>query len=557
MSIQDFYAARWTVGRPRIGSVTLSAITALYVLLVLNSVFWKKGYDYLVGGHAALPLLAVGLAAALTSLFIAFSVKYVTKPFLIVMVIGSAVAAYFMNTFGVIIDKEMIRNAFDTTTAEANNLVTPQFLGYVALFGLLPSALIAFVRVEHRTFGRKVLYNAAVALPLLGVFTAVAFLNFNAYAAGIRGHKDWFATLNPVFPIAAIVGYVIDTGEEADIVAAPLGRDAHVTDAPGAGNTAAAGAPARKPRLTVLVVGETGRAQNFSLGGYERETNPELSKRDILYFPEVTSCGTATAVSVPCMFSVYPRQQYSHSKSLATENLVDVLGHAGVDVVWWDNDSGSKQQADRIGERDFFKMDDPRYCVEGECRDTIMLDELDGFLKDVKKDTVLVIHQIGSHGPSYYKRYDESQRRFTPDCRTPELAKCSQQELINAYDNTIIATDQFVAGVIDRLSAHQGTLDPALLYLSDHGESLGEYGVYLHGAPYMIAPPQQTHVPFLFWFGSTAKAKLDPDCLKAEAAKPQSQDNVFHSMLGLMHVETSVRDPKLDLVTACRTSKTS
>ena len=557
LSMQSVSAPRFAIGRPRIGSIPLSAAVALYVLFVLNTVFWEKASAYLVGGRAALFGLGVGLAAAFVCLFVAFSVKYLIKPFLIILVIASAVAAFYMGTFGVIIDKEMIRNAFDTTTAEAGNLITGQFLGHVGLLGVLPAILIGLVEVEHHRFGRKVLNNLAVTAPLLAVFGIATFANFNVYAAAIRGHKDWFETLNPVMPIAAIVGYAIDSGREADVVAAPLGRDAHVTDALPANGGAAGAAPSRKPRLSIFIVGETTRAQNFALGGYDRDTTPQLAKRDVVYFPDVSSCGTATAVSVPCMFSVYTRKQYSHRKALGTENLVDVLGHAGVKVVWWDNDSGSKNQADRIGERQFFKMNDPRFCEAGECRDQIMLEELDGFLKTVNQDTVLVLHTIGSHGPSYFKRYDESQRRFTPDCRTPELGKCSQAELVNAYDNTVLSVDSFVSGVIDKLSAHQDQFDPSLLYLSDHGESLGEYGVYLHGAPYMIAPPQQTHVPFLFWFGKAEKAALDPSCLKQETAKPQSQDNVFHSMLGLMHVETKVRDPDLDLVSACRTSKTS
>src|SRR5690606_14753139 len=112
-------------------------------------------------------------------------------------------------------------------------------------------------------------------------------------------------------------------------------------------------------------------------------------------------------------------------------------------------------------------------------------DRLDGWIGSVKRDTVLVLHQIGSHGPAYYLRYPESYRRFRPDCRSAEFSDCSKEEIVNAYDNTILYTDHILASVIDRLAGEQGRLDTAMLYMSDHGESLGEFGLYLHGTPYM------------------------------------------------------------------------
>jgi lipid A ethanolaminephosphotransferase len=168
-----------------------------------------------------------------------------------------------------------------------------------------------------------------------------------------------------------------------------------------------------------------------------------------------------------------------------------------------------------------------------------------------------VIHQLGSHGPAYYLRYPEKFRRFTPDCRTAELGNCSPEEIVNAYDNSILYTDYIVSTVIDMLKAREAKMAGSMIYMSDHGESLGENELYLHGAPYFIAPSQQTHIPFVLWTGKETRAGIDQPCLKATAGEPRSHDNLFHTVLGLMNVATEVYDPALDALAACRTNAAS
>jgi lipid A ethanolaminephosphotransferase len=530
--------------RPRISSEWLSVLASAYLLVFMNLTFWKKSATYLSGENFALACLAIGLFAGFVAILVAFSAKYVIKPVLIFMIVSATASAWFMDRFGVVIDSEMIRNAAETTGPEAGHLITPAFLLHIALFGLLPSLLVIWVEVKHRALWRKVVRNLALITPAVLVLGGAGLTNGGTFIFNIREHRDWFRSLNPIFPIGATLHYVVKSTEEQNIKAEPVGLDAKVTDTfvPGT----------RKPRVTIIVVGETARAQNFQLGGYERETNPELSKRDIFYFKDTSSCGTATAVSVPCMFSRYTRSGYSHSKALATENLVDVLGHAGIRTEWWDNNTGDKGVADRIGSLDFFKMKDPQYCTDGECLDGIMLDKVDGWLDGVKGDSVLVLHQLGNHGPAYYARYPQAFRKFTPDCRTVEFSDCTPETITNAYDNGLLYTDFILSSLIDKLKARDQSLDTSMIYMSDHGESLGENGLYLHGTPYMFAPSQQTHIPFVLWFGSTAKAAIDTNCLSTKTAEPASQDNLFHTVLGMMHVETEVRDPALDIVTACR-----
>ena len=487
-------AAFW---RPQLGSITVSILTALYLLALTNWSFWSKGWIYLEGRPTTFASIAIGIASLYIALCVAVSVKYMMKPVFILLILVSAAGAWFMDRFGVVIDIEMIRNAAETNSAEAGHLITVGFVLHMLVYGLLPSLLLMWVEVRHRPFFGKVRGNLAVITPLLVIALVAGLSHARVYAATVRAHHDWFETLNPFVPLVTAVAFAAGQSADVNVVAAPLGEDARIGDVP---------LGERKPRLMIVVAGETARADNFSLGGYGRDTNPELAKKDIRYFPETTSCGTATAVSLPCMFSVYPRTDYTHRKGLETQNLLDVLSHAGVNVEWWDNNTGSKEIAKRVKERSLIEGGNPAYCSGGECRDQVLIDNLDAWIGSVKTDTVLVLHQIGSHGPAYSLRYPEEFRRFTPDCRAADFSECTRDEIVNAYDNTVAYTDHILASVIDRLEKQEGRLDVSMLYMSDHGESLGELGLYLHGTPYMIAPSQQTHVPFVLWLGKDARS---------------------------------------------------
>lgn len=529
--------------RPELGSVTVSILTALYLLALTNWSFWSKGWRYLEGRPTTFASIAIGIACLYVALCVAVSLKYVMKPLFMLLILASAAGAWFMDRFGVIIDIEMIRNAAETNSAEAGHLITAGFLLHMLAYGVLPCLLIGWVKVRHRPFFGKVRGNLAVIVPVLVIALVAGLSHARVYAAAVRAHHDWFETLNPFVPLVTAVAFAAGQSGDENLAAAPLGTDARVADVP---------IGKRKPRLMIVVAGETARADNFSLGGYGRDTNPELARKDIRYFPDTTSCGTATAVSLPCMFSVYTRADYTHRKGLSTENLLDVLSHAGIRVEWWDNNTGSKHIASRVTERSLIAGGNPRDCSGGECRDQVLLDALDAWIGLVDRDTVLVLHQIGSHGPAYFQRYPENFRRFTPDCRSADFSDCTKEEIVNAYDNTIAYTDHILAGVIGRLEKQQDRLDVSMLYMSDHGESLGELGLYLHGAPYLIAPRQQTRVPFVLWLGKQARAAHSAACLDDETKEPQSHDNLFHSVLGMMRVETGVRDPSLDLLSPCR-----
>ena len=532
--------------RPIIASGPLCLVTALYVLIFTNTSFWHAISIYYADAPWRLAGIAVVLLLLNVALFVLFSAKYIIKPMLILFVIIAAGGSYFTDTFGTIIDKNVVEAALTTTQAESGALLTSSYIWHMLLFGIVPSLLIAWVRVKHRAILSKLMVNTGVILSCLAVSVVILGANYAAYSSMFREHgADIMQKLMPSTPIASTIQYVSHVYKNRDIVMEPLGLDAKQT---------LTQLPAGKKLVTVVVVGETARAENFSLNGYTRETNPELKKRGVIAFTDTSSCGTETSVSVPCMFSPFTREDYSNTKFRGSENLMDVLNHAGVQTSWYENNTGSKGVAERIKLVELQGSQDKRYCEGGECIDQILIDSLSKELKEMTDNATIVLHMTGSHGPAYYRRYTEDYARFKPDCRSNDFAKCSHDEIVNAYDNSILYTDHILSQVIDLLKAHQDKFASSMIYMSDHGESLGENGLYLHAAPYFIAPSQQTHIPFITWFSPeyAVDTGLNLDCLRKTKAEPSSHDNLFHTVLGMMAVKTSAYDQTLDRFAACR-----
>ena len=534
--------------RPALSPVLLSTLVTLYLFAGLNNTFWSRGVAVFDGHFDKLALLAVTLLLAHIAGLLIFSNKYVFKPVLISFIFVAAISAYFVDGFGVVIDHQMIRNTITTTVNEASDLLTSAFWLHLLVFAVLPIAFVAFVTVKRGPVLKQVLFNGAFVAITLLVGGAIMLSNFSAYSSIFRERQDFMAVINPAAPVAGAVKYVRRAMRETNIVAQPLGTDARQGPVLRA---------AKKPLFVVLVVGETARAQNFGLNGYERNTTPRLAKRDVINFSDTSSCGTATAVSMPCMFSHYPRDSFSNEKAKASENLLDIVQRAGFKVAWWENNTGNKGIAKRVPDQKLSNATNPEFCRDGECDDGIFAETLKPFIGKAEDNTFLVMHQIGSHGPAYYKRYPQAMEVFAPACRTAQFADCTQEEIVAVYDNTILYTDKNIADIIDLAKSKSDTLTTAVIYMSDHGESLGESGLYLHGAPYFIAPDEQTKVPFVAWFSDEFKDQmnLNSDCISAKKDSPVSQDNLFHSMLGLLNIETEVRQPALDLFGTCMEQK--
>lgn len=528
---------------PTLSPLALNALVATYLLLMLNTTFWGHLFRIFEGRTVTALVFAGAIWALMMVVISTLALRRMQKPVLVALLLLAAVTSYYVDVLGVVVDRDMIQNAMATTFAESKHLITWHFVWHVVVGGVIPAALVLLVRVRRGPVVRAAFGAGLVAVLSLALMVGLLFTNLKAYSTVLRADKELLGSVQPLAPMGEALRYVDMMLKSTQVVLQPTGTDA--TPGPFLGSV-------KKPVLMVIVAGETSRAANWSLGGYAQETNPELAKRDVVYYAQATSCGTATAVSLPCMFSPLTRAEYSYEGGLGTENLVDVLAHAGFAVEWWDNDSGHKNVADRIPSKLMSAADGAEYC-QPECIDAIFLKGLKEKADTITQNTVIVLHMIGSHGPSYWLRYPADREVFSPACQTEELTDCTSEEIVNAYDNTIAYTDWFLAQVIDTLDRAEG-ITPAIFYASDHGESLGEGGLYLHGTPYFMAPDTQTHVPMLIWMSDRFRDSLalDQDCMAQGAAAPVSHDNMFSTVLGMLDVTTVAKDATLDLAGACR-----
>lgn len=536
---------------PPITSTRLVLLFSLALVALYNLATWKAlgTLITLQGAHRAGFMLSFGLFlwAVFTLLLTLVSFRWTLKPALTVVALVSACAAYFMNEYGITIDTVMVQNVFETNPQEASALLNGRWLVYVLVLGVLPTLVIWRWPVAYRPFLRGLLNKVLVIIGCLLVIAVSVGAFYSTYAPIFREEEKLTHFINPTNYIYAIGKYTKQRlGIKKNLLVQAIGEDA-VMSAKAAGRD--------KKSLMVLVVGETARADHFSLNGYGRDTNPELSRLDILNFTQVHSCGTSTAVSVPCMFSMFPREDYSDKKGKTYQGLLDILQRAGVQVLWLDNNSDCKGTCLRVPHRDIPKNQPGPFCDGNNCLDEALLVGLQDYIDSLKGHAIIVLHADGSHGPEYYERYPKALERFKPICHTNQLGSCSTQELVNVYDNTILYTDHFLAKVVTLLKHNEGKLDTSMLYVSDHGESLGENGLYLHAAPYALAPQAQTHVPMVMWFGAGTLPGLgiDQGCLQGKTGQPDlSHDNLFHSVLGLFEVKTGVYQPALDIFQGCR-----
>lgn len=474
--------------------------------------------------------LGVVLFCVITVVLLLVTNRYTLKPIIVILLLISSFTNYFMQTYNVIIDDTMIQNTLETNMSESLDLVTIKLLAYVFFLGLLPSYIVVKIPMCYGTFKEELFATLKGVIFSLLVIAVMLFSFSKFYTSFFRENKPLRFYTNPTFYLYSAGKYVHDTLYKRDNTLQPLGRDAKpIKSTP----------DIRK--LTIIVVGEAARANRFSLNGYERQTNPLLEKEDIINLSNVSSCGTSTAISVPCMFSHLERKNYSDKVAKNSENVLDILSHTGVSVLWRDNNSDSKGVALRVEYEDFKSAQINTICDE-ECRDEGMLVGLQAYVDAQKGDVMIVLHQMGNHGPAYYKRYPKAYERFTPTCQTNQVEQCTTEEIGNAYDNAILYTDYFLSKTIAFLKENDKRFETALIYMADHGESLGEKGLYLHGIPYFMAPREQTHVGAFVWLGEKSKSKINVERLKEKASLDYSHDNLFHTILGLMEIETSMYD---------------
>ena len=533
-----------------ISLIVFNLLLAIWLGVFLNIAFFEKirmltPYNGVKAGLFVVASIII-VVAAYNFIFQFFNWKWTAKPLAIALVFIGGFAAYAVNTLGVLITSDQIQNLMQTDIAEARDTWSWHLLTWTLGMTVVPIIVILMMKIKPEPIIRQLLHKLIALVVSLAMVLGLLFVFYVDFAAIFRENRDLKGMISPQNMIASFASYYKKKAPKENLPLVVYGEDAVMQKAQATS----------LPKLMVLVVGETARAENFSLNGYSKNTNPKLSQQDILNFSRVSSCGTATAVSVPCMFSGMPRKEYEERLASHREGLLDIAQRAGYQVTWIDNNSGCKGTCDRVNQ---FKIPEPlqqKWCKDKECFDDILIDSFKAYLATIPQDDnrprLIVLHQMGSHGPAYYKRVPAQFKVFKPTCDTNAIQGCSREALLNSYDNTLLYTDYVLDSLIETLK-NTTKYQTALWYLSDHGESTGESGMYLHGAPYAIAPTQQTHIPMLMWFSTVWKnqAKQQVKCLAQQGRQELSQDNLFPTMLSLLDVKSKVIDPNNDMLAAC------
>lgn len=537
--------------KPVLSYTLLTAIMAAYFALVLNiptysilNEIFSNLEQVKIGFIVTIPLL---FFAVFNFLFSIFSWPWFTKPFFTFLTIASALVSYAAYNYGIIFDADMITNIIETDTSEAGSYISIYSMIWLVILGIVPAVGIMTIELQKPTsllkFITSKLLSMLVSLIMLAI---IAALYFQDYASVGRNNSYLRQVIIPTYFVYSGVKYVNKTFLSKPIEYKEMGVDAQRIIS----------SKSEKPDLVVFVVGETARAQNYQLNGYDRNTNPYTSALNVVAFQDVTSCGTATAISVPCMFSEMGRSEYDSVIAKNQDNLLDILKRAEIDVLWIENDGGDKGVASNVNKIDLERNSEHELCNSRSCLDMALLENFEDNVEQMKGNRMVYLHLMGSHGPTYFERYSQDFAQFQPECNRADIENCTIDQIVNSYDNSILYTDHVLATLIEKLKHLESQYNTALFYVSDHGESLGESGLFLHGMPYSLAPDFQKKVPLLVWGSDSFKRakSIERNCVADIAANnAYSHDNIFHTVLGLMDISTSIYQSDLDMFAPCRT----
>ncbi|MCC2605316.1 phosphoethanolamine transferase [Planctobacterium marinum] len=523
----------------------LILLVCSYIAFILNIPFLIKATQAItrLDQFNVLFLLSVPLFLLSLSVLIQcfFAFRKITKPTLIILVLLSSVVFYASLNYGIIFDYGMIESITDNSATEVLSYMSYSTLIFLLVFGIIPSIFIFNVKLSYSTFSGELFARLKLLLGSFSVLLFIALVFYSNYASVGRNNGDLIGYLTPYALLDSSAKYL-----QRNVLYPPPHFEL-IDTKPKMSND--------EERVTVLVLGQTARAQNFSLNGYEKQTNLYTKNWNVISFTNMTSCGTSKAVSIPCIFSNLDRQNFNKRVANAKQNVLDIIQLAGVNVLWIANDNTScKGVCKRIKRHKITQSDYPKLCQENRCYDEAIIKQLDQKLANIThSNTLIILHIAGSRGPDYFTKYPSGHRYFIPDCQRSDIQNCTSEELVNAYDNSIAYTDFVLAQIIERLEklSINSRIETALLYTSDHGESLGEKGIYLHGIPYVFAPKEQLHIPLIVKiFGNNTNTK----CVKEAENLPVSHDNVFDLLLGLTGVRSTTYNADKDILSQCRFS---
>ncbi len=520
------YRLRFTPAATAFIAIAALANALLYHLPLWSFAAGNLDLASVTGDLTLVTLLIVVLSETVLVLaLLALVSERLLKPFCMLGALGNAVAVYFVATYHVVLDETMMGNVLNTDFAESVEYLHPLLILYVLALGVLPCWLLTRVRIRRTPRMQLAALAAACLLTTAGwcLLAARSWLWFDENSKRVGGMiMPWSYLINS--------GRYLTPRLLASEVQRPLPPASFAAD------------PDAEKTVVVLVIGEAARAKDFQLYGYDRPTNPLLSRAGVVALKDATACATYTTAAVRCMLS---NVETGSPFSRAYEPLPSYLQRNGVDVIWRTRNWGEPpirvqtyQQASDLAAQ----------CAGAHCDyDEVLLTGLEQRIESASSRRVFVVlHQSGSHGPAYYSKYPPELERFKPVCRSVELGRCTRDELVNAYDNTIVYEDYFLARVIGLLGQLKDTA-ALLIYMSDHGESLGEYGLYLHGIPYALAPQVQKEVPFVIWMSDAFMRRKAVQIGRLESQRRHSQRDVFHTVMGAFSMRSAAYRGEYDI----------
>lgn len=499
----------------------LSLQSFVLILSVLNFLFFHYGFfkfvfsnvDYTNFSGLLLVIslfILVVVANAFAFFLILFLLRIAGKIILSITFIISAIASYFVNTYNIIVDESMIGNVLNTNYDESSAFFSWKMVIYLILFGILPVIFIFTTKIIYPSTKR---FSARLGIVLLFILLMVG-MNAKSVLWIDKNSKHLGGLAMPwAYAVNTTLFYVHKNQENRKEILLPKATISN-----------------KEKSVVVLVIGESARSANFSLYGYAKNTNPLLSKMENLFHFRANSCATYTTAGLKCIL------EHENTNDLY-EILPNYLYRNGVEVIWRTTNWGEPP----VHIPKYQRAEDLKSRCEGEgCDyDEILLSGLADEIRASDKDKILVVlHTSTSHGPTYNKKYPIHFEHFKPVCNSVELANCSPNELINAYDNTIVYTDYLLAQTIEKLK-ELTDYKSTMLYVSDHGESLGEKNLYMHGLPMSLAPKEQYEIPFIVWTSDKSK--------NVKKEKEVSQHHIFHSVLNFLSVKSPIYKPEMSV----------
>ena len=511
-----FSKAKKALLRP-ISLFTFSCIVSIGTLLLFNIPFFR----FVINNSNESPLGVVWLIVSLIIIMLAvnfmmtylamFCLRIVGRIVLAILSIINATATYFVLTYGVFIDATTIENVFNTRYSEASGFFSWGLWLFIVVFGLLPALFCLFQPVVMGKVKKLGIYCGCS----LAIILVIGLLNIKQTLFLSQHDTELGGLLQPWSYIANTYRIInFSMNEQAEEIKLPDGK---ITD--------------DEKAVVVLVIGESARKANFQLYGYKRDTNPLLSKQKDLKVFQANSCATYTTAG--CKAILEPKDCGD-----LYELLPNYAFRMGADVSWRTSNWG--EPPIHVDEY----LTDPElatiFGVSNAYDDILFRGLRERIESSAKNKVLIVLHTSISHGPQYASKYPKEFEIYKPVAKNVEEGQKNVGMLINAYDNTILYTDFLLDGLINTLRA-MTDWKSCMIFISDHGESLGENEIFMHGLPMQLAPKEQYEIPFLVWTSEDFRA------YRSDLPEVLEQHYIFHSVLNLLSIQSPAYDEDFDI----------